>query len=84
MTTSAFCSQNFPRVGGNFHAPRSVAGADDFAEVAAGFRRVAIDGAADFDGLLFAHEPRGGGADRTDAELDGANLFFHDVLRWFG
>ena len=32
--------ENFPRIGGNFHAPRSVAGADNFAEVAACFSRM--------------------------------------------
>jgi len=39
----------------NLYAPRSVAGADDFAKIAANLCGVGINGAADFDGLLFPH-----------------------------
>ena len=74
--------EDFPGIGRNLDSPGSVTRSDNFAEVAADFCRVAIDGTTDFDGLLFAHEARGGSADRTDAELDGANLLFHDDLRW--
>ena len=36
-----------------------------------------------FDGLLFAHQTDKGGADRTDAILDRADLFFQLHTPWF-
>src|ERR1700676_2599060 len=72
--------EDFAGVGGDFYAPGSVGSADNFAEVAADFFGVGVDGAANFDGVLFAHEPGDGSADGDDAELNGANFLFHWIL----
>ena len=72
--------EDFAGVGGDLYAPGSVGSADDFAEVATGFGGIGIDGAANFDGVFFAHEPGDGSADGADAELNGANFLFHWIL----
>src|SRR5277367_1531095 len=73
--------EDFFCVGGNFHAPGSVGRADHFAEVAADFGGVGINGADDFNGLLLSHEARDGCADRPHAVLDYTNLLLHDFPR---
>ena len=81
MTTSAERPRTSGASAGNGDAPRRVGGTDDFAQVAADFFRVGIDGAYDFDGLLLAHELRDGRPDGTDTILYGANFLLHVVLR---
>ena len=73
--------QHFFGVRGNGHAPRRVLCAHHFAQVASHFRRIGVDGADNFDGLFFPHQPRNRCADRPDPVLDGANFLFHFVLR---
>src|SRR5437879_6548595 len=64
----------------NFYSPRRMRGAYDLAQIAPGLGRVGVDRADDFHRLLFAQQAHDGGADRSDAVLDGANLFSHDEL----
>ena len=66
----------------NLYAPRSVAGADHFAQVAANLPGVGINGAANFDGLLFPHQAGDGCTNRADTILDGANLLLQGFLRF--
>src|ERR1700746_2271875 len=73
--------QHFLRFRGNSYAPRCVLRADDFAEVAPDFCRIGVDGADDFYGLFFPHQPRNGCADRAHTILNGANSLFHIALR---
>jgi hypothetical protein len=73
--------QNIAGIRGDLYTPRRVIGANDFTQIAANFRGVRIDCAADFDGLLFAHQARDGGTNRTDTILNGANLLLHRFLR---
>ena len=51
------------------------------AKVLPRFRRIGIDRADDFNGLLFPHQPHDRRTDRADAVLDGANFLFHNGLR---
>src|SRR5450631_2302815 len=66
----------------NFHAPGSIGGADNFAEVAAHFGGVGIDGTNNFNGEFFSHQLSDGSADGTDAILNGANFLFQFVGLW--
>ena len=68
-------------VRGDFHVPRSVRGADDFTEIAAGFRGIGINRADDFKSLLLAHQFDEGSADGANSVLNDANPLFHDALR---
>ena len=74
--------KHFFGVAGNFDAPRRVAGADHFAEVAADFGRVGVNGSDNFDRLLFPQQLGDGSANRPDAVLNCANLLFHLSLRF--
>lgn len=73
--------KHFFGVAGNFDAPGRVAGAYHFAEVAADFGRVGVNGSDNFNGLLFPQQFGDGGANRPDAVLNRANLLFHLSLR---
>jgi hypothetical protein len=73
--------QNIAGARGDFHAPRRVAGAHYFTQIAANLCGVRIDCAADFDGLFFTHQPRDGGTNGADTILYGANLLLHRFLR---
>jgi len=73
--------EDLPGIGGDGNAPRGIRGSDNFAEVAAGFGRVHVNRADDVNGLLLAHESCNGRADGPHTVLNGANLFFHEVLR---
>src|SRR5579863_2051560 len=73
--------KHFFGVAGNFDAPRRVAGAYDFAEVAADFAGVGVDRSDNFNGLLFPQQLGDGSANRPDTVLNCANLLFHLSLR---
>src|ERR1700693_3258388 len=66
----------------NFHAPGSIGGADNFAEVVAYLGGIGVDGADNFDGEFFSHQLNDGSADGTDAILYGANFLFQFVGLW--
>jgi hypothetical protein len=70
------------RIGRNDDAPGRIRRSDNFAEVAADLGGIGINGANNFNGLLFPHQFCDGGADGTDTILDGANFLFHIVLRF--
>src|SRR6267378_2708201 len=74
--------QNIAGIRGDLYTPRRVIGANDFTQIAANFRGVRIDCAADFDGLLFTHQARDGCTNRADTILNGANLLLHRFLRF--
>ena len=48
-------SEHGRRVGGDHDAPWRVVRADNFAQVAPGLGRIAVDGADDFERVLLAH-----------------------------
>ena len=73
--------ENFFGVARNFDAPRRVARANDFSEVAADFGRICVNGSDNFNGLLLPQQLGDGGANRPDAVLNRANLLFHLSLR---
>src|SRR2546422_4897437 len=74
--------KNFFGLRGNDYAPRRIFRSDNFAEVAPDLRRISIDGADNFDGLFFPHQPRNRCADRAHTILNGANFLFHVALRF--
>ena len=68
------------RRGGDGDAPWPFLGSGDFADVAAGFRRVVVDGADDFKLMFLPHQAEDGSADGADAELHDANLLTHRAV----
>ena len=67
---------------GDLYAPRRVASADDLSEVTPNLCGVGINGAADFDGLLFPHQAGDRCTNRANTILDGANLLLQGFLRF--
>ncbi len=65
----------------NGYTPRRVRPANYVTQVFSSFGRVGINGADNFDGALFAHQPHDRGSDGTDSVLDCTNLLFHVRLR---
>ncbi len=74
--------QHFLGFRGNDYAPGSILCSDNFAQVAPDFRGIGIDGADNFNGLFFPHQPRDRGPDRAHTILNGANFLFHVALRF--
>ena len=71
-------------VGNDGDSPGRVRRANYFAEIAAGFCGVFIDGADYFDGAFFPQQADDGGSDGSDPVLDGANfLFLQSMFTFF-
>ena len=66
--------------GGDGDAPGRVFCADDFAEIAADFRGVFVDGADDFERVFLAHQANDGSADGADTELNYADFLTHRAV----
>ena len=62
------------------HAPGRVRCADDFAQVAPGLGRIAVDAADDYERFLLPQQTGDRGADGADAELHDANLLPHNAF----
>src|SRR5882724_8188703 len=70
-------SQHFRGIRRDFHAPRRVARAHHFAQIASHFCRVVINRADNFHALLLAHQLRNRSSDRANAILNRAYFLFH-------